>query len=98
MNNIFTRLGPVNDFFWELSTLIVIMLLGHRIEMSSVSSAGSAVNSLAKLLPYNAHLVNDNQVLDISVNDIKNDQVLLIKAGEKNSGRRNRAKWQYFCK
>nr|WP_269147724.1 copper-translocating P-type ATPase [Apilactobacillus ozensis] len=83
VNNIFTRLGPVNDFFWELSTLIVIMLLGHRIEMSSVSSAGSAVNSLAKLLPYNAHLVNDNQVLDISVNDIKNDQVLLIKAGEK---------------
>ncbi|WP_444541828.1 copper-translocating P-type ATPase [Apilactobacillus xinyiensis] len=83
VNNIFTTLGPVNDFFWELSTLIVIMLLGHQIEMSSVSNAGSAVNSLAKLLPDNAHLVDGDNTRDISVNEIKNDQVLLVKSGEK---------------
>ncbi|MCT6859607.1 MAG: heavy metal translocating P-type ATPase, partial [Apilactobacillus sp.] len=49
-NDILKVTPKVNDFFWELSTLIVIMLLGHWIEMNSVMNAGSALNKLAELL------------------------------------------------
>ncbi|CAI2682423.1 copB Copper transporting ATPase [Apilactobacillus apinorum] len=83
-NDILKATPMVNDFFWELSTLIVIMLLGHWIEMNSVMSAGSAVNKLAALLPDNAHLVSeDGNVTDVSVNELSENQTILIKSGEK---------------
>ena len=44
------------DFFWELATLIVIMLLGHWIEMKAVGNAGNALQKMAELLPGSAHL------------------------------------------
>ncbi|WP_190242849.1 heavy metal translocating P-type ATPase [Apilactobacillus kunkeei] len=83
-NDVFKVTPMVNDFFWELSTLIVIMLLGHWIEMNSVMNAGSALNKLAELLPDNAHLVQSNgQTKDVSVHELSEGQTILIKSGEK---------------
>ncbi len=83
-NDILKVRPMVNDFFWELSTLIVIMLLGHWIEMNSVMNAGSALNKLAELLPDNAHLVqSDGQTKDVSVHELSEGQTILIKSGEK---------------
>ncbi len=83
-NDILKVTPMVNDFFWELSTLIVIMLLGHWIEMNSVMNAGSALNKLAELLPDNAHLVeSDGQTKDVSVHELSEGQTILIKSGEK---------------
>ena len=48
------------DFFWELATLIVIMLLGHWIEMRAVGNAGNALRKMAELLPGSAHLVGEH--------------------------------------
>jgi len=71
-------------FFWELATLIDIMLLGHWIEMKSVMGASKALEELAKLMPDEAHKINDNgDVEDVSVSKLKNKDKLLIKPGEK---------------
>lgn len=70
-------------FFWELATLIDIMLLGHWIEMRSVMGAGKALESLARLLPAIAHKVVDGAQVDVPLNEIgKGDQVL-VRPGEK---------------
>nr|WP_225428871.1 heavy metal translocating P-type ATPase [Apilactobacillus timberlakei] len=82
-NDILHVTPMVNDFFWELSTLIVIMLLGHWIEMNSVMNAGSAINKLSKLLPDNAHLISDNQTKDVSTSELSVGDNILIQAGEK---------------
>jgi Cu2+-exporting ATPase len=80
-----TVLGlPGDDFFWELVTLIDIMLLGHWIEMRSVMGAGKALESLAALIPDTAHLLKpDGTVEDVAVNRLKGDEHLLVKPGEK---------------
>lgn len=72
------------DFFWELATLIVIMLLGHWIEMRSVMGASKALDELVKLMPEEAHLISDNgEILDLSVKQLKAGDAVLIKPGEK---------------
>lgn len=82
-NNIFHVSPAIMDFFSELATLIVIMLLGHWLEMNAVMNAGSAVNKLAKLLPNIAHLIKkNNSVEDISVSDLKIGEILQVRAGE----------------
>jgi len=71
-------------FFWELATLIDIMLLGHWIEMKSVMGASKALEELAKLMPDEAHKIdNDGNVTDVSVSELKHKDKLLIKPGEK---------------
>ncbi len=70
-------------FFWELSTLIVVMLLGHWIEMRSVIGAGKALESLTKLLPSKAHLVKDDGIVDVELSELKKGNVVLVKPGEK---------------
>lgn len=71
-------------FFWELATLIDIMLLGHWIEMRSVMGASRALEELAKLLPDTAHKIDsDGNTTDVKVSDLKNDDKILIKPGEK---------------
>jgi len=71
-------------FFWELVTLIDIMLLGHWIEMRSVMGASKALKSLAELLPSLAHLVGANgQIKDVSIKELVVGSVVLIKPGEK---------------
>jgi Cu2+-exporting ATPase len=70
-------------FFWELATLIDIMLLGHWIEMKSVLGASRALETLAKLLPDTAHLVKADNVSDVKTSALKKEDAILIKAGEK---------------
>lgn len=70
-------------FFWELATLIVIMLLGHWIEMRSVVSASRALEELAKLMPDTAHLIKEDEVVDVKIKDLKVGDTILIKPGEK---------------
>jgi len=71
-------------FFWELATLIDIMLLGHWIEMKSVMGASKALEELAKLMPDEAHKINDDgSVIESPVSELKHKDKLLIKPGEK---------------
>lgn len=70
--------------YWELSTLVGIMLLGHWIEMRSVMSASSALEELAELLPGEAHRVKeDGSTEEVSVEELRQGDKLLIKPGEK---------------
>ncbi len=70
--------------YWELSTLVGIMLLGHWIEMRSVMSASSALKELAELLPGEAHRVKeDGSTEDVPVEELKQGDKILIKPGEK---------------
>ncbi len=71
------------DFFWELATLIGIMLLGHWFEMRSTMAASKALESLAALLPSVVHVERNNQVTDIGLDELKTDDVFIIKPGEK---------------
>ncbi len=68
------------EFFWELATLIVVMLFGHWMEMRSVSNAQGALKELAKLLPDVAELVNGKQV---AVSELKVGDVVLVRPGAK---------------
>ncbi len=70
-------------FFWELATLIDVMLLGHWIEMRSVMGASRALEALAELMPAEANLVDGDQVRKVSVGDLKPGSIILIKPGEK---------------
>jgi Cu2+-exporting ATPase len=71
-------------FFWELVSLIDIMLLGHWIEMRSVMGASRALEELAKLMPSDAHkLMPDGSVTDVPLGELAADDKVLIKPGEK---------------
>jgi len=71
-------------FFWELATLVDIMLLGHWIEMRSVMGASKALEELAKLMPSDAHkLMPDGSVKDVPLGELAVDDKVLIKPGEK---------------
>ncbi len=71
-------------FFWELVTLIDIMLIGHWIEMKSVMGASAALEKLVALMPAEAHLVEeDGSIRDVSVSDLHPGDRVLIKPGEK---------------
>ncbi len=71
-------------FFWELATLIDIMILGHWIEMKSIMGASKALEELAKLMPDEAHKIDDGgNVADVPVSELKHKDKLLIKPGEK---------------
>ena len=71
-------------FFWELATLLDIMLLGHWIEMKSVMGASKALEELAKLMPDEAHKIDKaGNVTDVPVSDLVQGDKLLIKPGEK---------------
>lgn len=71
-------------FFWELATLIDIMLLGHWLEMRSVLGASRALEELVKIMPSEAHRVTgDGQIEDVSVDSLKVGDRVLVKPGEK---------------
>ncbi len=75
---------PGKVFFWELASLIDIMLLGHWIEMRSVMGASRALEELAKLMPSDAHKVmEDGSTKDVSVEDLQPGHKVLVKPGEK---------------
>ncbi len=70
-------------FFWELATLIDIMLLGHWIEMRSVAGASRSLQKLVEMMPANAHLINNGDIKDVKVGELKKDDMVLVHPGEK---------------
>jgi len=71
------------DFFWELATLIVIMLLGHWLEMKSVLGASKALQLLVSMMPAEAHKVHGDHLMDVKLEELQKDDIILIKPGEK---------------
>jgi Cu2+-exporting ATPase len=79
---VFGLVGKI--FFWELATLIDVMLLGHWIEMKSVMGASKALEELARLMPSDAHLLMpDGSIKDIPLSELKTGDKVLVKPGEK---------------
>ncbi len=72
-----------SDFFWELATLIDVMLLGHWLEARSVLGASRALEELVKVMPTTAHVVLDGDVVDMPVSHLRVGTVVLVKPGEK---------------
>jgi len=73
-----------SDFFWELATLIVVMLLGHWIEMKSIMGASNALEELVKLMPDVAHRIEENgETEDVQIKNLRHGDFILIKPGEK---------------
>ncbi|HGE9038132.1 TPA: copper/silver-translocating P-type ATPase CopB [Enterococcus faecium] len=74
----------VMDFFWELATLIVIMLLGHWIEMNAVSNASNALQKLAELLPESVkRLTKEGKEETVSLKEVKEGDHLIVRSGDK---------------
>jgi Cu2+-exporting ATPase len=71
------------DFFWELATLILIMLLGHWIEMKSVAGASKELELLVQLMPSEAHMVMPDMIHDVKTDTLKENDIILVKPGEK---------------
>ncbi|OEK67922.1 ATPase [Staphylococcus equorum] len=83
MNNFSGSSTHTMDFFWELATLILIMLLGHWIEINAVGNAGNALKKMAELLPNTAvKITDDDQRHEVKIADINIDDIVEIKAGE----------------
>ncbi len=75
---------PGKMFFWELATLIDVMLLGHWIEMRSVMGASRALEALVKLMPVEAHKkLPDGTIVDVPVSEVHVGDILIVKPGEK---------------
>jgi len=74
---------PGEGFFWELATLIDIMLLGHWIEMRSVLGASRALQELVRVLPKQAHLLQDGTVREVSVESLNVHDRVMVRPGEK---------------
>ncbi len=72
-----------SEFFWELATLITIMIFGHWMEMKSVQSAQGALKELAKLLPDEAELVSGDTTRKVNVGDLKVGDSVLVRPGGK---------------
>ena len=79
---VFGLMGEV--FFWELATLIDIMLIGHWLEMRSVMGASKALEELVRLMPSSAHKLMDNgSTMDVPLDELSVGDHVLIKPGEK---------------
>jgi Cu2+-exporting ATPase len=75
---------PGMDFYWELATLIVVMLLGHWIEMKTIAGASRALELLVSLMPAEAHIVQpDGSVEDHPIQHLQPGDLVLVKANEK---------------
>ncbi len=81
-NNLLHSTTHIMDFFWELASLIVIMLLGHWIEMKSTMSAGNALQKIASLVPSEVHMVHNDQTMDHDISMVKADDIIEVRAGE----------------
>lgn len=72
-----------STFFWELATLIDIMLLGHWIEMKSILGASRSLQMLVEMMPDEAHLVKNGGTEDVKVDQLKKDDLVMVRPGEK---------------
>src|SRR5699024_10345233 len=70
-------------FFWELATLIVVMLIGHWLEMRSILGASKALEALAALMPNEANLVDGSQTRKVKISELNEGDIILIRPGEK---------------
>jgi len=75
--------GGEHTLFWELSTLIVIMLLGHWVEMRAVTGAQGALKELSKLLPDTAEVIRDGKSIIIPLDEVVVGDIVLVKPGGK---------------
>ncbi|MFP4345284.1 MAG: copper-translocating P-type ATPase [Anaerolineales bacterium] len=73
--------NPGSGFFWEMATLIDVMLLGHWIEMRSVRRASGALQELAKLMPDTAERIRDGETEEVSVSELEADDLVLVRPG-----------------
>jgi Cu2+-exporting ATPase len=74
---------PGDDFYWELATLIDVMLLGHWVEMRSVVSASSALDELAAMVPDVAHrIADDGSITDVPVAELEPGQRFVVRPGD----------------
>ena len=71
------------DFFWELATLIDIMLLGHYLEMKSVAGASHSLELIVQMLPSDAHRMEGNKINDVKVSALLIDDKVLVRPGER---------------
>ena len=71
------------DFFWELTTLIGIMLLGHWIEMKSIAGASKELELLVQLMPSDAHMAMPGMMKDVKTDTLKENDIIQVKPGEK---------------
>ncbi len=78
-----TFFGNGMTLFWELSTLIAVMLIGHWIEMKAVQSAKGALRELAKLLPDTAEVMRDGKITIVSLKELRQGDVVLVRPGGK---------------
>nr|WP_258566736.1 heavy metal translocating P-type ATPase [Leucobacter luti] len=69
------------DFWWELALLIVIMLLGHWVEMRSLAQTTSALDSLAALLPDTAERVTGDEILAVSPSELRVGDIVVVRPG-----------------
>ena len=69
-------------FYWELATLVDIMLLGHWIEMASVQGASRALEHLANLVPAMAHRLVADQIEDVPVDSLQTSDTIIVRPGE----------------
>ncbi|MGC9348605.1 MAG: heavy metal translocating P-type ATPase [Anaerolineae bacterium] len=73
---------PETGFFWEMATLIDVMLLGHWLEMRSVRQASGALQELAKLMPDTAERIReDGETEEVPVDDLEEDDLVLVRPG-----------------
>ena len=78
-----TFFGGGRTLFWELATLITVMLLGHWMEMRAVSGAQGALNELSKLLPHHTEIIRDGKTVTVLLKDVKVGDLAFVKPGEK---------------
>lgn len=74
---------PGMDFYWEMATLIDIMLIGHYFEMKSVMGASRSLELLVKMMPSSAHRIKNERMEEVEVSQLKKDDVVMVKPGEK---------------
>ncbi len=73
--------NPGSGFFWEMATLIDVMLLGHWIEMRSVRRASGALQELAKLMPDTAERIRDGETEEVPVSELEAGDLVLVRPG-----------------
>ncbi|MBE0447131.1 MAG: copper-translocating P-type ATPase [Actinobacteria bacterium] len=76
-------LPEAEEFYWEIATLVTVLLFGHIMEMRSVRSAAGALRELVKLIPPTANLVRDGEIVTVSTDELKMGDTILIRPGEK---------------
>ena len=81
--SIYATVANEEALFWELTTLITIMLLGHFLEMRAVSGAQSALKELSKLLPDTAEVLREGTITSIALSDIQENDIAIVRPGAK---------------